>query len=568
MKNTFRLRAIFLMGLSLGGLVFGQPLRPAVDGDRSIGAGITAPVAADFNNDGRLDLAVHGVTEINVYLGNGDGAFLPPVVTPLNGTETRILYHAATAGDFNRDGKIDLVAYGRYFEGNGDGGFNYVGPSAMEHHLETLELNSDATWGVAGYTTAGAYGLSLGERPNQTYMTVDAPYAAPWFLADDITPYGIVSTGSTAGSFSLGKAEGLGSARRLVILTPFGGALHVGLVGTGGLRVFRVKGGMGLYNITGLEEVQTRRVAGVLSDVAFIDVDGGSSDLLAAQVDGSRASIGYYSGEGAGFAPFMPLYTFPVTDPNVTLTIGDWNRDGRLDIVTQDGVSVRLYLGKPVVSAASAESRIAPGSLATVYGLQLAAPTEAADLSKPLPSQLGGVRVSLRDAIRGTQHDARLLYVSPTQVNFEVPATSAEGSAAVIIDDGTQHTIARATVSPVAPALFTYADNTPISYLLRVEPDGSVTALSSRDPIVLDSRPVYFVLYGTGIRNRTSLAEVSVKIGNQTISADYAGPDGAGLPGLDQVNVRLPLSLMGSGSTTLTLTVNGFVANRITVNIQ
>ena len=48
-------------------------------------------------------------------------------------------------------------------------------------------------------------------------------------------------------------------------------------------------------------------------------------------------------------------------------------------------------------------------------------------------------------------------------------------------------------------------------------------------------------MFATGIRNRTSLSNVSVKIGDFDTFVEYAGPQGE-YAGLDQVNVRLPWS--------------------------
>jgi uncharacterized protein (TIGR03437 family) len=74
-------------------------------------------------------------------------------------------------------------------------------------------------------------------------------------------------------------------------------------------------------------------------------------------------------------------------------------------------------------------------------------------------------------------------------------------------------------------------------------------------------------LFGTGIRNRTSLGNVGVTINGIAVPAQYAGPQSQ-FPGLDQVNVGLPLNLRGSGETDLILTVDGQPANTVRVNIQ
>src|ERR1043166_6097980 len=61
-------------------------------------------IAADLNGDGRVDLAGSNANAASVMLGNGDGTFRPKTDFPI-GTQTQ----AIAAGDFNTDGKVDLV---------------------------------------------------------------------------------------------------------------------------------------------------------------------------------------------------------------------------------------------------------------------------------------------------------------------------------------------------------------------------------------------------------------------------------------------------------------------------
>ena len=78
---------------------------------------------------------------------------------------------------------------------------------------------------------------------------------------------------------------------------------------------------------------------------------------------------------------------------------------------------------------------------------------------------------------------------------------------------------------------------------------------------------MFLQLYGTGIRGRSSLAAVAAKIGGVDAPVEYAGPV-AGLTGLDQVKLRVPLSLAGRGEIGVVLAMDGKTANTVTVSIK
>ena len=63
-------------------------------------------MAADFNGDGKLDLAMANQNDgtVSILLGNGDGTFQPPANVGGFITPTWI-----AVGDFNGDGKLDLA---------------------------------------------------------------------------------------------------------------------------------------------------------------------------------------------------------------------------------------------------------------------------------------------------------------------------------------------------------------------------------------------------------------------------------------------------------------------------
>lgn len=74
-------------------------------------------------------------------------------------------------------------------------------------------------------------------------------------------------------------------------------------------------------------------------------------------------------------------------------------------------------------------------------------------------------------------------------------------------------------------------------------------------------------LFGTGLRNRSSLGAVNVMIGEANVDALYAGPQGS-FVGLDHLNVSLPRSLAGRGEVVVSVTVNGVAANNLKVAIK
>jgi len=229
-----------------------------------------------------------------------------------------------------------------------------------------------------------------------------------------------------------------------------------------------------------------------------------------------------------------------------------------------------------VISAAGFSGPLAPESLASLLGSSLALVTATAD-PLPLPAEdevppsaptsLGGVSVSLRDST-GVARLAPLYFVSPSRIDFEVPAGTALGDLTLeVLNSPTQLPPVTGQIRNVVPGLLTSDDGTPDGYGLRLEPNATGTILQLRNTIVLDDRPVYLILYATGIRNHSSLANVQCTIGATTLPVEYAGPSGA-VPGLDQVNISLTSALKGTGVANLVLTVDGIFSNIVSVDIR
>jgi uncharacterized protein (TIGR03437 family) len=208
-----------------------------------------------------------------------------------------------------------------------------------------------------------------------------------------------------------------------------------------------------------------------------------------------------------------------------------------------------------VVSAASFENApVAPESIVAAFGAQLATQTVSA-ASAPLPIELGGTTVE----VNGRR--ARLFFVSPTQINFLMPAETEIGAASVTVRAG-DGTISTGTVEAlaVAPAIFTNGGNG------RGAPAGSVVRGGQDGARVL-------VFYLSGIRRASdpngdgNLDEtVKVVIGGEVITPLFAGAQSE-FAGLDQINVELPRHLAGRGRVNVAVTANGASSNLAEIEI-
>jgi uncharacterized protein (TIGR03437 family) len=233
-----------------------------------------------------------------------------------------------------------------------------------------------------------------------------------------------------------------------------------------------------------------------------------------------------------------------------------------------------------VVSAASFDrAALAAGSIATAFGLDLSTEARTADVL-PLPAELAGTRAVVRDSA-GVDRPAPLFFVSPAQINYLIPEGTAAGDATLIVTgrDGVTATGAM-RIARVAPALFTAnstGDGVATALALRVKADGSQSyeLVATFDPsqnrfvavpIELGDDQVFLTLFGTGLRHRSSVAEVKAKIGGVDAEVIFAGAQG-GYAGLDQINLRIPRSLVGRGEVEIALTVDDQPANLVRINI-
>ncbi|MFL6307054.1 MAG: FG-GAP repeat domain-containing protein [Candidatus Sulfotelmatobacter sp.] len=139
-------------------------------------------VAADFNRDGKMDMAIGGTSSTGMLLGNGDGTFEPAIFPSNLGNFT-----AEFTADLNNDGIPDLLSYKQVALGNGDGTFTPL-PLLPSTIIETVaDLNNDGTpdlivnlnfgqkWGILMGKGDGTFGAPI---------STTIPNSGPALVAD------------------------------------------------------------------------------------------------------------------------------------------------------------------------------------------------------------------------------------------------------------------------------------------------------------------------------------------------------------------------------------------------
>jgi len=172
----------------------------------------------------------------------------------------------------------------------------------------------------------------------------------------------------------------------------------------------------------------------------------------------------------------------------------------------------------------------------------------------------------------GVARSATVLYSSASQVNFEIPAGTANGAATVTIGSST----GAVQIATVAPSLYTLnAAGLLAAYVVGVGAKGVQTiqnvyttskgAVVSTPIKILAGSVYYLEIFGTGIRGAGNNVTVTLKGINAPLV--YAGPQGVS-PGLDQVNVSIPSQLVGGGLVNVVLTASGITANLTNLDFQ
>ncbi len=294
------------------------------------GANPTSVLIADFDKDGKLDLAVahqgnftNETGHIAVLLGNGDGTFRTAVKYTAG-----VLPSSLAVGDFNGDGRPDLAV-------SNSGSQGYAGLPADTGSVSILLGKGDGTFGAASRIAAG-----------------DGPASVlPYDLNNDQKTDLIVAN-RDSGTFSVLRGNGDGTFQPQANTAVGPKPAYLGVSDLNGdavpdiivLHSVSATLSVWLGQPNAAYQLKGRYLTGVqINSFAILDFEADPRPyLLAPDAVGTRLLAYPVHLDGALDAP--PAYIVG-TDPR-SASVADFDRDGELDVVVASSGQLSLLRGR------------------------------------------------------------------------------------------------------------------------------------------------------------------------------------------------------------------------------
>ncbi len=369
--------------LGQDGGTFAPPLTLAV------GPGPEAVVVADFNGDGKPDIAatngMNNTWDVSVLLSESDGGFAAQVTyaVGLGGV-------ALAVGDFNRDGKPDLVVANTVtgiksdagtvsvLINLGDGTFAAQVTYAVGPQPEALAVGDFNGDGLLDLAVASGY-CTLGVLPGQAGGTFGAEITIAQFNTDDGCGGLVVADFNGDGKPDLGVEEGLsalsgGTASASVLLNLGDGGFaapayyQVGANPSGIIAADFAGRGLPDLAVTSVDDNDNGSVSillnagdgtfaaqtsygvgsGACSGAAGDFTGHGRPDLAIPNSQDANVSALINLGGGLGVGTFAPQVTYTTGSQPQSVAVADFNGDGRSDVAVANfvGNSVNVFLNQ------------------------------------------------------------------------------------------------------------------------------------------------------------------------------------------------------------------------------
>jgi uncharacterized protein (TIGR03437 family) len=400
------------------------------------------------------------------------------------------------------------------------------------------DSNNDS--GVSGsldLTIRGSAPLSLGASPTPTTVgtpvTLTATFPPP--VGGNAAPTGTVTfseNGVTLGTAALASGQAV-----YTVSAGFAAGDHTIVASYGGDTNY----------LASSSTAVTVRVVKIATTTSIAEGIGSNGYFVSAQVapvaTGTVQFVDATAGATLGSAPVggnstsLDLYALL---PVGHLVKAVYSGDAKY-AASESAAQVFLLAG----NGFSFQPTFAADALGSIFGASLAGSTAAAP-GLPLGETLGGVTVRILDA-NGKSYAALLYYVSPGQLNFVIPADVPAGPATLVVNTPGGPLSLAVTITRSSPAL--------------TSADGSGSGAAAAQAFRSDGR-LFLVLYGTGFRH--SATPIGCSMNGQPVTPLFAGAHSV-YPGLDQINLQIPLGL--SGVLRITCSADGETSNVVTFEV-
>lgn len=297
------------------------------------GSSAVAVATGDFNGDGKLDVVnIDYSSNLNVILGDGDGTFKPPITLNIaNGVNG---YDAIAVGDFNGDHLLDVALWATsqttgnmevlIYLGNGAGGLTFSGGYAAPNSSNFVPGPNSLV--AADVNGDGKLDLVASTQNNGVFV----------FIANGDGSF------QTPANYSYGRTSGCCTAVAVGDLNDDGKA-DLALVVNDGMSIL-------LNNGNGTFGSATYYASGIAGSspgggIAIGDVNGDKKPDVVITNENSGVIV-YLNKDAGTFAVEGPVGSLQVgATGNVVLA--DINNDNKLDIIVPDAFGdVFTFFGK------------------------------------------------------------------------------------------------------------------------------------------------------------------------------------------------------------------------------
>jgi|SRR5690349_15684751 uncharacterized protein (TIGR03437 family) len=554
-----------------------------------------ATMVGDFNGDGKPDLVSLQPGQVLTFLGKGDGTFQAAVATAIGLDASNAL-----AADFDADGNLDLAVSHRHccfarggisiLLGNGDGTFREMPEQIANASADWVtDVNGDGLPDlISGADLIFGPGAVLLNRGSGTFQRRNEPDIFNlWIGVVDVNGDGkpdIVHDDLGGGTIWVGLGNGDGTFRYSSTILPddqevaglvFGdfdgdGKTDFILRRPGGQTSFHRGNGDGTFGVA--RPLPDSGASAQFDTLNAADLNGdGRLDLILNRRNPRAVAVILGNGDGTFQDPIE------IPDPAAGLvTVADFNGDGRPDLLVETAAAGSFFVflnsiptQPSVISATgSASTGFAPGMLVTIRGAFLA---DAIRVAKPpLPNEMGGTTVRVNGV------PAPLYYVSPSQINLQIPFDVPAGRGSLEVRRGSGLLFAlNLDFLESLPAIFT-ANQTGTGTAVALHWDG--TFVSEQSPAKV-GETVSIICTGLGRvapalpsglaapdPPPTTIESPQVRVGGVFADVRFSGLV-PGYAGVYRVEIGIP-DAAPKGIVPLLLSIRGTAANPVTLPVN